>query len=51
MRVSMEKTITQNVSEVSQFEHLFKMMAAGRFDLFCRGTNEVNQEYDIGITF
>lgn len=36
-----------NVSEVSQYEHLFKMTAAGRFDLFCRGTNEVKQEYDI----
>jgi len=35
------------VIEVSQYEQLFKMIAAGRFDLFCRGTNEIKEEYDL----
>lgn len=29
------------VVEVGQYESLFKMVAAGRFDLFCRGINEL----------
>lgn len=35
------------VMEVDQYEALFTMAAAGRFDLFCRGTNEVKEEYDL----
>lgn len=34
------------VIEVDQYEALFTMTAAGRFDLFCRGTNEIKEEYD-----
>lgn len=33
------------VYEVSNYESLFKMVAAGRFDLFCRGANELFDEY------
>lgn len=35
------------VVEVDQYETLFTMAAAGRFDLFCRGTNEIKEEYDV----
>ncbi len=31
----------------SQYENLFKLTAAGRFDLFPRGVNEVFTEYDV----
>ncbi|WP_417069091.1 hypothetical protein [Niveibacterium terrae] len=33
------------VQQVSDYENLFKMVAAGRFDLFCRGANELLEEY------
>lgn len=33
------------VSGVASYSSLFKMVAANRFDLFCRGANEVRQEY------
>ncbi|WP_166263439.1 hypothetical protein [Marinobacter caseinilyticus] len=33
------------VTEVTSYESLFKMVAANRFDLFCRGTNELLDEY------
>lgn len=33
------------VLEVPLFDSLFKMNAAGRFDLFCRGVNEIYDEY------
>lgn len=33
------------VTEVSSYGSLFKMVAANRFDLFCRGANEVLVEY------
>lgn len=35
------------VLEVDQYEALFTMVAAGRFDLFCRGANEVKKEYEL----
>ncbi len=35
-----------NVIEVSSYESLFKMIAGGRFDLFCRGANELMEEYE-----
>jgi len=38
------------VMEVDQYEALFTMTAAGRFDLFCRGINEVKEEYDLRHT-
>jgi len=38
------------VIEVEQYDKLFKMVAAGRFDLFCRGANEIKDEYDIRHT-
>ena len=34
------------ITEVAQYSALFKMTAAHRFDLFCRGVNEVKDEYD-----
>lgn len=34
------------VIEVSTYESLFKMVAAERFDLFCRGTNELLEEFE-----
>ncbi|RYY74891.1 MAG: hypothetical protein EOO52_11255 [Gammaproteobacteria bacterium] len=34
------------VMEVAQYSALFKMTAAHRFDLFCRGVNEIKDEYD-----
>lgn len=36
-----------SVVEVDQYEALFSMVAAGRFNLFCRGTNEVKDEYNL----
>ncbi|WP_417069090.1 hypothetical protein [Niveibacterium terrae] len=33
------------VQQVSDYESLFRMVAAGRFDLFCRGVNEILDEY------
>lgn len=33
------------VQEISDYENLFRMVAAGRFDLFCRGANELLEEY------
>ncbi len=34
------------VREVSEYESLFKMVAGKRFDLFCRGTNELLSEWE-----
>jgi len=34
------------VIEVPTYESLFKMVAKGRFDLFCRGVNELKDEYE-----
>lgn len=42
--------LTHNGLTVSQFAHyqsLFKMTAAGRIELFCRGLNEVRDEYNL----
>lgn len=38
------------VIEVEQYDKLFKMVAADRFDLFCRGANEIKSEYDLRHT-
>jgi len=35
-----------NVIEVATYEGLFKMVSAGRVDLFCRGANEILNEYN-----
>ncbi len=35
-----------NVVTVASYESLFNMVAIGRFDLFCRGTNELLDEYN-----
>jgi hypothetical protein len=35
-----------NVITAANYESLFKMTAAKRFDLFCRGTNELLEEYE-----
>ncbi len=35
-----------NVVEISNYESLFKMVIAGRIDLFCRGANELFNEYE-----
>lgn len=34
------------VFAVGDYESLFSMVAVGRFDLFCRGTNEILSEYN-----
>lgn len=34
------------VEEVGNYENMFKMVAAGRFDLLCRGINELFGEYE-----
>lgn len=34
-----------NVIEVDAYESLFKMVAAGRIDLFCTGANQASNEY------
>lgn len=34
------------VVEIESYPILFKMVAAHRFDLFCRGANEIKEEYD-----
>ncbi len=34
------------VTEIAEYESLFKMTAAGRIHLFCRGVNEVMYEYN-----
>jgi hypothetical protein len=34
------------VMEIEPYSALFKMTAAHRFDLFCRGLNEIKEEYD-----
>lgn len=34
------------VEEVSSYESLFHMVARNRFDLFCRGANELLEEYE-----
>lgn len=34
------------VVEVATYEGLFKMVSAGRVDLFCRGANEIFKEYN-----
>lgn len=34
------------VVEASNYENLFRMVASQRFDLFCRGTNELLDEYE-----
>lgn len=33
------------VQEISGYENMFRMIAAGRSDLFCRGANEIFDEY------
>ena len=33
------------VEEVSSYQQLFEMVAKQRFDLYCRGIHEINQEY------
>lgn len=35
-----------NVVQSNDYEGLFQMLAAGRFDLFSRGVNEIDQEWD-----
>src|SRR5205814_473177 len=35
-----------DVMTVANYESLFTMVAAGRFDLFCRGANELLEEYN-----
>lgn len=35
-----------NVVEIEPFPVLFKMVAVHRLDLFCRGANEIKEEYD-----
>jgi hypothetical protein len=35
-----------NVIEIEPYPNLFKMVAAHRLDLFCRGANEIKEEYD-----
>ncbi len=35
-----------NVIEVSSYVSLFKMVAGGRFDLLCRGANELMEEFE-----
>ncbi len=35
-----------DVVEVGRYENLFRMVAKERFDLFCRGTNEVLKEWE-----
>lgn len=35
-----------DVTEVESHNSLFNMVAAGRFDLFCRGSNEIFEEYN-----
>jgi len=44
------------VIEVPTYESLFKMVSRGRFDLFCRGVNELKDEYEVhqhieGLTY
>ena len=34
------------VEEVGSYENMFRMVAAGRFDLLCRGINELFAEYE-----
>jgi hypothetical protein len=34
------------VIEVQNYDSLFKMVAAGRIDLYCRGVNELRKEYE-----
>lgn len=34
------------VIEVQNYDSLFKMVAAGRIDLYCRGVNELKKEYE-----
>ena len=36
-----------NVREVSHYESLFLLVAHGSFDLFCRGANELQAEYEV----
>ena len=33
------------IVEAPTYENLFSMLAAGRFDLFCRGANELEKEW------
>lgn len=35
------------VIEIEDYEALFRMTAAHRFDLFCRGATEIKREYDL----
>ncbi|HOY23329.1 MAG TPA: hypothetical protein PK002_09240 [Cellvibrio sp.] len=35
-----------NVVEIEPYPNLFKMVAAHRLDLFCRGANEIKEEYE-----
>ena len=39
-------TTVFKVVEVSRYESLFRMVAINRFDLFCRGTNELLEEFN-----
>lgn len=34
------------VVEIQSYDSMFKMVAAGRIDLYCRGINELKKEYD-----
>ena len=35
-----------NVVEISNFDSIFKLVEMGRIDLFCRGANELQKEYE-----
>ena len=35
-----------NVKEISNFDSIFKLIEMGRLDLFCRGANELQKEYE-----
>lgn len=35
-----------NVVEIEPYPNIFKMVAAHRLDLFCRGANEIKEEYE-----
>jgi hypothetical protein len=35
-----------NAVEIEPYPNIFKMVAAHRLDLFCRGANEIKEEYD-----
>lgn len=35
------------VKDIASYDNLFKMVAANRFHLFCRGANEIKDEYEL----